>query len=133
MHNMTYIFHQDLSSLRKNQMRASCKHHPFNFKVAWNAVQQFLRSCAEKTVSVVYLILDFKNLKRGIIPRKKLTQNFLQTCTSTQYVLQNYKSWRWHRWLERWPCIRKVGSSNRSRDRYKSLKQVVIAPLLNVQ
>ena len=35
--------------------------------------------------------------------------------------------------VKRSPCMQKVGSSNRSRHRLKSLKQVVAAPLLNAK
>ena len=40
---------------------------------------------------ISFILVKFLKFKRGITPRKKMNQNFLWICTSTHYVLYNYK------------------------------------------
>ena len=57
---------------------------------------------------------------------------FLQASKISHNVTTNIP-WLWHSGLESSPRKRKVGCSNPRRDRSKSEKQVVTAPLLNAQ
>ena len=45
---------------------------------------------------------QISKFKKGVTPRKRLNQNFLWICTSTWYVLHNYKaSWNSVEWFQR--------------------------------
>ena len=71
-----------------------CKasHYPLhNHKVSRNSVERFQRSCADKKTSSIFHFGQISKFRKGVTPRKKLNQNFLWICTSTHYVLHNYK------------------------------------------
>ena len=54
--------------------------------------ERFQWMCADRLFRVVsFILVKFLSSKRGITSRKKWNQNFLWICTSTHYVLHNYK------------------------------------------
>ena len=70
---------------------------------------------------------------RTRLPRNlKYHTVFYIIITSYKYFIHTVPR-RWHSWLKRSPRKRNVGCSNPSRDRHKSLKQVVTAPPLNTR
>ena len=63
----------------------------------------------------------------------KLRHSWSQSSNGFQCSTPIVKPWPRRSWIERWPRKRKVGRSNPSSDRPKSLKQVMTAPLTNAR
>ena len=63
-----------------------------NYKVSWNSVERFQKSCADKLFQK-YLSFwsNFYVQKGRNSKKKKLNQNSLWICASTHYVLYYYK------------------------------------------
>ena len=67
-------------------------------KLCWAVIEEL----RWQTISVVYFILANFYVQKGRNSREKMIQNFLQICSSTQYVLCNYRvSWNYVERLQR--------------------------------
>ena len=87
----------------------------------WKTCQEFLYVC------------HFINVEECINQSFDSVYNKLEKIIYDLLNFQNILPRRWRSGLDRSHRMRKVGCSNPNRDRPKSLKQVVTAPLLNVR
>ena len=63
-----------------------------NYKVSRNSIERFQWCCADKLFWVVsFILVKFCSSKWTYLREKKMNQKFLWICTSTWYVLHNYK------------------------------------------
>ena len=88
-------------------------------------------TCSQYSQSMLYIGNCYTRLVYTCEKRKKskIKTNIRKEKINKYSILKNKRPRRWRSGLQRSPRKRKDGCSNPSRDRHKSLKQVVTSPL----